>query len=242
MRRGPGVRRPLRTLRPVFRMMLEVCPRQTTLVDPVEGSGRSSPPSLPLDMGQASRSPGRPRRSSPRAGHQAEKAGGSAERPSLARNLAAAGGDRQGRGAGRGAAAAESGNSFPLLALPAPFPGVPTGYRERENEMLSGFPSPGPASGLRPARERRAAGAPESGASPPVRRPNPGGSRLPNAPLLDRTALEGVPGFGPVPRKLVSHEPRGSGHPGSGRGRARRAGPPVHLCAAARLTDARNSQ
>lgn len=35
---------------------------------------------------------------------------------------------------------------------------------------------------------------------------------------------EASPGFGPFQLKLVSHERRGSGNPGSGRGRARREG------------------
>lgn len=35
---------------------------------------------------------------------------------------------------------------------------------------------------------------------------------------------EAYPDFGPVQLKLVSHEPRGSGNPGNGRGRVRREG------------------
>lgn len=43
------------------------------------------------------------------------------------------------------------------------------------------------------------------------------GARCHSVPELGAAS----PGFGPVQLKLVSHEPRGSGNPGSGRGRAR---------------------
>lgn len=96
--------------------------------------------------------------------------------------------------------------------------------------MLFGFPrSLSPAPGhpdLERAWERNNAGAPEFG--PYCERgvyPIPGGSwdsgaRSRSVPVLK----EASPSFGPVQLKLVSHEPRGSGNPGCGRGRARREG------------------
>ena len=55
---------------------------------------------------------------------------------------------------------------------------------------------------------------------------------------------EASPGFGPVQLKLMSHEPRGGvGTQGVGGGvRAGRGPPSPPMCAAAWLTDARNSQ
>lgn len=55
---------------------------------------------------------------------------------------------------------------------------------------------------------------------------------------------EASAGFGPVQLKLVSHEPRGGvGTRGVGGGVCAGRGPPSPpICAAARLTDARNSQ
>lgn len=70
------------------------------------------------------------------------------------------------------------------------------------------------------------AGSPEFAAFPRTR----SGSRsrwrleLRDAQPLGLTLGEASPGFGPVRLKLVSHERRRSGNPGSGRGRARREG------------------
>lgn len=98
---------------------------------------------------------------------------------------------------------------------------------ERENEIFFGFPRvPSPAPGrldlerfwesnIKPAR--RSSGPSRGRGACPI----PGGSwgfgaRCHSVPELE----EASPGFGPVQLKLLSHEPRGSGNPGSGRGRA----------------------
>lgn len=113
--------------------------------------------------------------------------------------------------------------------------------------MLFGFPRvPSPAPGLLGFGARVGAqdtSAPEFRAFPRVRSVfNP--PAVPGAPARSPSSgRRPPPGSGPVQLKLVSHEPRGSGNPGSGRGRARQEGAAQSTyMRRALLTDARNSQ
>lgn len=112
-------------------------------------------------------------------------------------------------------------NSFPL-PHPAPFPRVPTcpdqGSLEKKKCMLFGFPRvPSPAPSHPGIWSARGSAITVAGNGS-----NPGGSWGSQAPCHSVPQLrEASPGFGPFQLKLASHEPRGNGHRGSGRGCAR---------------------
>ena len=152
----------------------------------------------------------------------------------LARNLAPGGqGSAGSRRAGRGGRIRKfPGNSFPFRHFPPPFLGCrplrTLGKRKwnafRVSKRLS---SSFWHSGV--WRARGSAGRRRAG----VRGLRVGGERVqsPGGSWGSRARARSVPelgeasrSFGPVQLKLVSHEPRGSGNPGSGRGRARPEG------------------
>lgn len=165
---------------------------------------------------------------------------------------------REGRGlrgrAGRGGAA-ESGNSQEIpfhsgTSRPPSLGADLSGPWERENGMLFGFPSicpPAPGTlGFGARAGSQDAGAPEFGAFVSAGRV----SNPPAAPGAPERAPARSPSSGRRPPASVPfslswcHMSRGGvGTRGVGGGvRARRGPPSPPICAAARLTDARNSQ